>query len=91
VAAVTADPMTALHSQVGVLGVALAPWAGRDDAKPQAEVRRAANTAMHAVDGLLRNLHQLRSCLVCEIRASDAASAARTDALLERIRRERDQ
>lgn len=57
----TADPMTALQDQLGVLGVALAQWDGRDDTKPQAKVRQAANTAMHAIDGLLRDLHQLRS------------------------------
>jgi len=39
------DPMTVLHDQIGILGVALARWAERDDTTAQPEVRQAANTA----------------------------------------------
>jgi len=73
-----------LASRLDVLSGALATWAQRDDTKPQAEVRQAANTAMAAVDDLLGQLHVLRSRLVGEIRRSDDASAARADALLAR-------
>ena len=55
----------------GVLGVALAQWAARDDTTADPGARKAANTAMDAIDGMLRELHQLRARLVGEIRASD--------------------
>jgi hypothetical protein len=70
----------------GVLGVALAQWAVRDDARADPDARRAANTAMAAIDAMLGELHQLRSRLVVEIRASDDATAARVDAMLEEAR-----
>jgi hypothetical protein len=66
----------------GVLGVALAQWAARDDSKADPHARMAANTAMDAIDAMLRELHGLRSRLVGEIRASDDATAARVDAML---------
>ena len=67
---------------MGVLAVALAQWETREDTKPQAEVRRAANTAMDAIDVMLATLHAMRSRLVGEIRASNDPSAARADAML---------
>ena len=45
-------------------------------------MRRAANTAMDAIDGMLAELHKMRSRLVGEIRDSDDARAARVDAML---------
>jgi len=65
-----------------VLAIALGQWEDRDDSKPQPDVRRAANTAMDAIDRMLRELHAMRSRLVGEIRQADDASAARADALL---------
>jgi hypothetical protein len=76
------DVYAKLEDPVGVLSVALGQWEDRDDSKPQPEVRRAANTAMDAIDGMLRDLYAMRSRLVGEIRASDDATAARVDALL---------
>jgi hypothetical protein len=73
------DPAQLLDGLV----VALAQWAARDDTKPDPEARRAANTAMTAIDALLGQLHALRAGLVSEIRASDDAAAARADATLE--------
>jgi hypothetical protein len=67
----------------GVLGVALAQWTARDDTKPDAEARRAANTAMTAIDAMLGQLHAVRARLVSEIRASDDAFDALVDARLE--------
>jgi hypothetical protein len=66
-----------------VLSVALAQWMARDDARADPDARRAANTAMEAIDAMLAELHQLRARLVSEVRASDDASAARADALLD--------
>jgi hypothetical protein len=73
-----------LEDRAGVLGAALATWAARDDSKPQAGVRQAANTAMDEIDAMLGQLHAARSALIGEIHASDDASAARVDAMLAR-------
>jgi hypothetical protein len=71
-----------LDGHNGALGVALAQWMARDDAKAEPAVRQAANTAMDAIDAMLAELHQLRARLISEIRASDDVTAARVDELL---------
>jgi hypothetical protein len=77
-----------VHARLGypaaALGAALAQWDTRDDTRPQPGVRQAANTAMDAIDEMLRELHALRSRLTGEMRAGDDATAARVDALLAR-------
>jgi hypothetical protein len=45
-------------------------------------VREAANTAMDIIDGMLADLHAVRSRLVGEIRESDDTAAPRVDAML---------
>jgi hypothetical protein len=45
----------------GVLGVALAQWAARDDTRADPEARQAANTAVDAIDAVLGELHALRA------------------------------
>jgi hypothetical protein len=75
-----------VHRLADVLTVALATWAGRDDSKPQAEVRRAANTAMDAIDAMIAELHTMRRELTGEIRQADAAAADRVDAQLKKYR-----
>lgn len=75
------DP-AAIREHVEDLSVALATWSDRDDTQPQPHARRAANTAMDAIDAALRDLHELRSRLVTEIRASDDVTNARVDQLL---------
>jgi hypothetical protein len=82
------DSTSRLEDHNGVLGVALAQWAARDDTKAQPAIRQAANTAMDAIDSMLGELHQLRSRLVGEIRVSDDLAAARADELLARLREE---
>ena len=62
--------------------MSLAQWMARGDSKADPDARRAANTAMNAIDAMLRELHQLRSRLVGEIRVSDDAAAVRVDTLL---------
>ena len=64
-----------LEDHAGVLGIALATWATRDDSKAQPEVRQAANTAMDAIHAMLAELHHARASLVTEIRQADDASA----------------
>jgi hypothetical protein len=76
------DATGRLGEHNGVLGVALAQWAARDDSRAQPAIRRAASTAMDAIDAMLGELYALRGRLVGEIRSSDAAAAARADALL---------
>ena len=76
------DFTSRLDHRNGVLGVALAQWMARDDTRPDPDVRRAANTAMGAIDAMIAELHQLRARLAGEIRDGDDASAARADKLL---------
>jgi hypothetical protein len=76
------DVYAKLEDLMGVLSIALGQWERRDDTKPQGEVRRAANTAVDAIDAMLLELHAMRSRLLGEIRQADDATAARVDALL---------
>ena len=69
-----------------ILGAALSLWEGRDDSRPQPEVRQAANRAMDTIDAMLGELHAIRSRLTSEIRASDDATATRQDAMLAELR-----
>ena len=75
-----------LRENLETLSAALSQWENRDDSRPQPEIRRAASTAMDAIDAMLAVLHALRSRLVSEIRESDDATAARADALLAKTR-----
>lgn len=81
---------TQLQSLVDRLSDALCVWDGRDDIKPQPGTRQAANVAVDSIDALLSELHRMRSALLSEIRVSDTASDARADALLARLRRDKD-
>jgi hypothetical protein len=74
--------LSALRDQADNLGVWLAIWDNRNE--PDAHARRHASDAVDAIDAMLRDLHAVRARLVGEIRASDDATAARTDALLRR-------
>ena len=63
----TADPYDVyarLEDPMGVLAVALGQWEDRDETRPQPEVRRAASTAMDAIDGMLRDLQAMRTRLL---------------------------
>jgi hypothetical protein len=75
-----------LQSHVDRLDDALTVWDGRDDDRPQSGVRAAANTAVDAIDALLRDLHAMRTALLSEIRVSDDAAGVRVDALLISLR-----
>ena len=92
--AVTADAydgaLSAIRNHADDLGAWLAIWSARDDGKPDAHARRCANDAVDTIDAALRALHQVRQRLTDEIRASDDASAARADALLTRMREDRE-
>jgi len=71
-----------LEDSLAALKLALGLWRGRDESRPQADVRHAANDALAAIDEQLRDLHLMRGRLVGEVRAADAANAARVDRLL---------
>ncbi len=77
-------PLSAIRHHVEDLGTWIGIWENRRE--PDAHARRCANDAMDAVDSMLKDLHDVRARLVAEIRASDDATAARADALLERLR-----
>ncbi len=72
-------PLSALRNNVEDLAVALAIWEARDDTRPGAHARLAAN---NAVDARLQALHAIRARLITEVRASDDATAIRADKLL---------
>jgi hypothetical protein len=74
--------LTAIRNGAENLAVALATWQARDDTKPDAHARRAANSAIDAVDAMLRELHAIRQLLISEVQQADRATAARVDALL---------
>ncbi len=80
------DVYARLEDPMGVLAVALAQWEIRDGTRPQPETREAANTAMDAIDSMLRELHAMRSRLVSEIRQADDETGRRVDELLEHSR-----
>ncbi len=61
---VTRDSLAVLHDQLGVLGESLAQ---RDQAADKAAARRAASTAVEAIDAMLRELYPIRGRLVREI------------------------
>jgi hypothetical protein len=65
------DLMTSMRERTSVLGAALAQWADRGTAKDKAAARRAGDTAVDAIDALLRDLFVLRGRLVQELRQAD--------------------
>lgn len=77
-----ADKSAAIRDAAEDIGVYLALWSMRDDSKPDANARHAANDAMDAIDRALAELYALRSRLVGDIRRSDDAAMARAEALL---------
>lgn len=77
-----ADGSAAVLDAAGDIGVYLALWSMRDDSKPCAAERRAATSALEAIDKALGELHALRARLVSDIRASDDAAMERAAAIL---------
>ena len=67
------DPIAGLRERTGILSVALVRWADRGAAPDKAAARRAASTAVDAIDALLRDLYALRGRLVRELRQADRA------------------
>jgi len=61
----------------------------RDDSKADAAVTRAGNQVIDSIDAMLRQLHQLRARMTAEYREHQDISAARADALLDRLRQQR--
>ena len=77
-----------LQRHVDRLEDALTVWASRDETRPQAGVRQAANIAVESIDALLRELYALRNGLLTEVRQADDVANARVDAMLARRRAE---
>jgi hypothetical protein len=78
------DALLSLGGVLDEVEDALALWETRDDTLPQPDIRRAAAGAMAGIDRAMTELHGIRERLAAEICASDAAAAARADALLRR-------
>ncbi len=68
------DPVASLRDNAGILSAALEQWADQTTAPDKAAARRAASTAVDAIDTLLRDLYLLRGRLVQEVRQSDNAA-----------------
>ena len=77
------DPMTVLHDQIGILGVALARRASGTTPR-RARGPPGRDTAAAAIDAMLARLYAARSALLTQIPQSDDATAARGDALRAR-------
>jgi len=75
-------PLSAIRNHAEDAAVSLGIWSRRDGSRPDAHARLAANSAVDAIDGMLRELYALRSALVTEIRISDDANGARVDKML---------
>ena len=76
------DVAGVLEDEAGLLGVSLAQWAYRDEARDRAAAIRAGGTALDTIDAMLRRLRTARSALVTEIRQDQDRRAARVDAML---------
>ena len=77
-------PLSALRNHVEDIATWLAIWSAGQESDPHA--RRCTNDAIDAIDGAIRELHQVRSRLIGEIRDADDATAASADAPLRRGR-----
>jgi hypothetical protein len=73
-------PLSAILGHAEDLGTWLGIWRAR--AEPDAYARRCAADAVSAINAMLRDLHDVRSRLVTEIRTADDAAAAQADVLL---------
>jgi hypothetical protein len=75
-----------VHLDLDTLARELRVWDGRNDSELQPGVRESANRAMGCIDRMLGDLHAMRAVLVTEIRRSDEAAMAHSQALLNRSR-----
>jgi hypothetical protein len=76
-------PVALLSVESAALLSELAAWRLRDDTKPQAGVRAAAEGAKRRIDRMLYDLYTAREILIREMRASDDAAMARSERLLD--------
>lgn len=76
--------LSVIRSSVDDLGVWTGIWQARRE--PDAFARRCASDAIGAIDAALAALHAIRARLITETRQADDATAARADALLDRLR-----
>ena len=68
------DPVASLRDRTDLLSAALEQWAGEAATPDKAAARRAASSAVDAIDALLRDLYLLRGRLTQEIRHGDNAA-----------------
>lgn len=77
-----ADAPGSLQEHAGHLGVLLAQWSYRSEARDQAAAIRAGGEAVGVIDIMLRELYDARARLVTERRQDQEQGAARADAML---------
>lgn len=77
--------------QVQALRGHCAIWDGRDPdhTHSTAGEREAAEQAVSVIDGMFREMHQLRTRLIGEMRMDDELTYAHADQLIARLRNER--
>jgi hypothetical protein len=71
------DPTVSLRDRTSVLCAALVQWADQDTSRDKVAARRAGQTAIDAIDSLLRDLYVLRGRLARETHQADDADRSR--------------
>jgi hypothetical protein len=82
--------LSALQANLEDLGLWLAIWGARDDARIEPHARRCASDAVNAIDTMIAELHGIRGHLIPELAAADREAMTQADAML-RLLREEDQ
>lgn len=81
-----ADAPGSLAEHAGHLGVLLAQWEYRNEARDGAAAIRAGGEAVAVMDRMLRELYDARAALVAERRRDADERVARVDAMLAAAR-----
>ena len=66
--------LSALQGNLEDLGLWLAIWGARDDARIEPHARRCASDAVNVIDTIIAELHGIRGRLIPEMRAADDAA-----------------
>jgi hypothetical protein len=78
--------LSALQGNLEDLGLWLAIWSARDDARIEPHARRCASDAVNAIDTMIAELHGIRGHLIPGIVAADKEAMANADAVLRILR-----
>ncbi len=72
--------LTAIEGYVHDIGADLDVWVDRAVGEPDPRARRYAAEAVDAIDGALRELHEVRAVLAAEVRHYDEEAAGQQHA-----------